>query len=274
METKTENKLMSYAEIALDHVQSTCTDKIVPRKTVVYETLVDPTVIKIAGERLKRRLFAKFGVFKPNPEIIQLSDMKKYYEPYLVISARYFLDYYRLCAYTVSIDSDVQEVILLDQKLYPEKNQDLTKTVKLEGEERLFVEKKAFFMLDKDGHEANIETLPSAPSEKNPEETIAKCGIKEIDSEADVDLIRKRLVQRPENLSRIVNEVFEIGERVVIYAPRFKLSYLNATTYEVKTVEFDGVTSKRIPEEKIRSRVIRPLKLTLDAITKKLREFL
>ncbi|MGZ4851320.1 MAG: hypothetical protein ACXV2C_08070 [Candidatus Bathyarchaeia archaeon] len=272
MEAKAENKLMSYATIALDHVQSTCTDKIVPRKTVVYETLVDPTVIKVAGERLKRHLFTKFWLFKPKLEFIQLSSMKKYYEPYLVISARYFLDYYRVCVYTISIDNDVQEVILLDKKLYPEKDQNSTKSMRLEGEERLVLEKKAFFMLGKDGQEANLETLPSAPSEKNPQETIEKHGINEIDSEADIDFVRKRLVQRPENLSRIVNEIFEIGERVVIYAPRFKLTYVNAYNYEEKSIEFDGVTSKRIPDEKIRSRVVRPIKSTLNTIIKKLEE--
>src|SRR5208283_6146645 len=131
--------------------------------------------------------------------------------------------YYRLCDYTISPDNDVEEVILLNQKFYPQKRQNSTATIKLEGEERLVVEKKGFFMLAQNGQEANLETLPSAPSEKNPEETIAKNEIKEIYSEADVDFVRKRLVHRPKDLSRTVTEIFEIGERVVIYAPRFKL---------------------------------------------------
>ena len=125
------------------------------------------------------------------------------------------------------------------------------------------VEKKGFFMLAKNGQEANLETLPSAPSEKNPEETIAKYGIIEIDSEADVEFVRKRLVHRPENLSRIVNEIFEINERVVIYAPRFKLTYVNVKTYQEKSIEFDGVTSKRIRDENHRSRVVRAIKSIL-----------
>jgi len=268
-EATTEKTFISYATIARAHVLSVCTDKIVRRKTVVYSTLVDPTVIKVTGERLKRRLFTKFGILKPNPAFIQLVSMEKYYEPYIVISARYFLNYYRMCAYTISIDNDVREVILLDQKFDPVKYQNSTASIKLEGEERLVIEKKAFFMLAKDGQEANLETLPSAPSEKNPEKTIAKHGITEIDSEADVDFVRKRLVHRPENLSRIVDEVFEVGERVVIYAPRFKLTYVNAYTYQEKSMEFDGVTSKRIHDENIRSRVVRAIKSALNAIIKK-----
>lgn len=71
-EATTENPFISYAKIANEHVLSVCKDKIVPRKTVVYETLVDPTVIKVTGERLKRRLFTKFGILRPNPADIQL----------------------------------------------------------------------------------------------------------------------------------------------------------------------------------------------------------
>jgi hypothetical protein len=265
----TKQMVTDYALIAQEHALSVCTDKIAPRKTVVYETLVDPTVIKVTGERLKRQLFTKFGFLKSKSLPIELVSMEKYYEPYIVISARYFIDYYRMCDYTVSIDNDVEEVILLNQKFYPNKVQNSTAVIKLEGEERLVVEKKGFFMLAKNGQEANLETLPSAPSEKSPEETIAKHNIFEIDSEADVEFVRKRLIHRPENLSRIVNEIFEIGERVVIYAPRFKLTYVNANTYQRKSMEFDGVTSKRIHDENNRSRIVKAIKSALNAIFKK-----
>ena len=270
-EVTTENPFISYATIANEHVQSTCTNKIVPRKTVVYETLVDPTVIKVTGERLKRRLFTRFAILRPNPTHIQLVSMKKYYEPYIVINAKYFLDYYRLCSYTVSIDKDVVEVILQNQKYYPKKSQTQTASITIDGEERLVVDKTSFLMLDKNGQEANLETLPSAPSEKKPKETIAKYDIAEIDSEVDVDFVRKRLVHRPKDLSRAVTEVFEIGERVVIYAPRFKLTYINALAYQEKSIEFDGVTSKRIRDENIRFRIVQALNSTSNKVVKTLK---
>ena len=256
----TEQAVIDYAMIAREHVLSACTDKIVPRKTVVLETFVDPTVIKVSGERLKRQLFAKFGIKESKSAPIELVSMEKYYVPFIVISARYFLDYYRLSDYTISIDKDVSEVILLNQKIYPTKHQNSPASIKLDGEERLVVEKKGFFMLDKDGKEANLGTLHSAPSEKNPEETIAKYNIRQIDTQADVDFVRKRIVQRPENLNRIVSEVFEVDERVVIYSPIFKLTYVNAYTYQKKSVEFDGVTSTRISDVKHRSRIVQAIK--------------
>ena len=87
-------------------------------------------------------------------------------------------------------------------------------------------------MLAKNGQEANSETLPSAPSEKNPEETIAKHSIIELDSDADVNFVRKMLAHQPKEISRIVTQTFEISERVVIYAPRFKPTYVNVFTYQ------------------------------------------
>jgi len=264
----TELAIIDYATIARDRALLTCTDKIVPRKTVVLTTLVDPTVIKVTGERLKRQLFARFGILKPSSASIHLASMEKYYEPYIVISARYFLNYYRLSEYTVPIDSEVREVILQNRKYYPEKHQNSTASIKLEGEERLVVEKKSFFMLSKNGQDANLETLPSAPSEKKPKEIIKQQSINEIEGKADVDFVRGRLVCRPEDLSRIVDEVFEVGERVVIYAPRFKLTYVNVRNYEEKSIEFDGVTSKRIRKENFRSRLAQSIKSNLNAIFK------
>ncbi len=110
--------------------------------------------------------------------------------------------------------------------------------------------------------------LPRAPSEKNPEKTIKKYGIKEINFE-DVNIVREKLINRPKNLSRIVEEVFEVSERVVIYAPRFKLTYVNSGNYKEKSVVFDGVTSKRILHENLYSRTFGAIKSKLPSPFKK-----
>ena len=54
-------------------------EKVVDRKIIVYKTLIDPTVIKLATEKVKDRLFVKFGFLKPNPDQIQQASFEKDY---------------------------------------------------------------------------------------------------------------------------------------------------------------------------------------------------
>ena len=231
-------------------------EKIVERKTIVYKTLVDPAVVKVAGKKLKNKLFVRFGFLKPKPEEIQFVSVDKYYEPYILISAKYTIDYYRKCTYTINVDEKVREVILLNQKFKPEQTKDASaksyKVIKLEGEENLLYEDKASLMLDKSGRELSLEQLPSAPSEEHPEKMLAELGDKaeklEIAPDADVDIIRSKIVKRPKDIKRIIHEMFEVDEHVLIYTPIYEVLFKNVKTGEVKAVEFDGVTSKRIQQ--------------------------
>lgn len=229
-------------------------ERVAERKTIVYETRIDPTVIKVTAEKLKDQLFARFGFLKPKPEEIQLISIDKYYEPYMLISGKYAIDYYRKCAYTIQIDNEVIEVILLSQKFEPGHTADSQmrdrNTIELEGEERLKNEAKASLVLDRNGQEVPLERLPSAPSERNPKKILAAFGTEEIAHDADLDIIRSRIVQRPKYISRLVNELFEVEERVVIYTPRFRVLYRNVKSNEEKIAEFDGVTGARIHQDK------------------------
>lgn len=229
-------------------------EKIVERKTIVYETRVDPTVIKVAGEKAKGQLFAKFGFLKPRSEEIQLISIDKYYEPYVMISGEYSIDYYRKCAYSIPVDKKVLEVVLLNQKFRPEQSTDSNSqdrnAISLQGEERLKNDVKASYILDLFGQDTTLEKLPSAPSEKNPKKILEQYGVEEIASNADLDFIRSKMVHRPKDINRVVNELFEVDERAVIYTPRFRALYMNAKTGEERAVEFDGVTAERIRQIK------------------------
>ncbi|MGA2767639.1 MAG: hypothetical protein ABSF24_04915 [Candidatus Bathyarchaeia archaeon] len=229
-------------------------ERIAERKTIVYETRVDPTVIKVAGEKLKDQLFTRFGFLKPKPGEVQFVSIEKYYEPYSMINGKYFIDYYRKCAYLVKVDGKVLEVVLLNNKFEPEQSTDSYakdhKVIRLEGEERLRNEVKASLILDRSGQDVTLEKLPSAPSERHPKKILAEFGEQEIAGNADLDIIRSRIVKRPEDINRLVSELFEVDERAVIYTPRFRILYRNLKTGEEKTVEFDGVTAEKIQQSK------------------------
>lgn len=243
-ESVSEEKIVISADSSPSH------EKIVDRKTIVYETLVDSTVIKLKGEQLKTQMFTKFFFLKPPREEIQLISINKYYEPFIVISGKYAIDYYRKSAYTIKLDKEAREVILLNQQFKPEQSKDSYgenhSMIRLEGEERIMREFSASLILDRSGQDIPPERLPSAPSERDPEKILKECGVEGIAEDADLNVIQCRILKRPKDINRIVKELIEVNERVVIYAPRFRLVYRDTITGSEKTIEFDGVTAKRI----------------------------
>jgi hypothetical protein len=248
--TSASSESLSDEKIAITAESSPSHERIVDRKTIIYETLVDPTVIKLSGEKLKTQIFTKFLFLKPYREDIQFVSINKYYEPFIVISGKYAIDYYRKSAYTLKLDKEVREVILVNQQYKPEQSNDpyndKRSVVRLEGEERIMKEIKASLVLDQSGQDIPPERLPSAPSERNSEKLLTECGVEEIAEDADLNIIQARILKRPKDIKRIVNELIEVNERVVIYVPRFKLVYRNTITGREKAIDFDGVTGKRI----------------------------
>jgi len=227
-------------------------EKIIERKVIVYKTLVDPTAVKLAGEKLKEKVFVKFGFMKPKPEEIRCVSIDKYYEPYLVLDGKYAIDYYRKRVYTLEVDENVQEVIVLDKTFKPEPPKEPLKrsykAVQLDGKERLFYESKAYLILDKAGREVGPELVPSAPSEEHPDQILADLGQKvrnfEMAPDKEVELLRSKVVKRPSDIGQVVKESFEVSERAIIYTPVYEIVFENTKSGEKKTVKMDGVTSK------------------------------
>ena len=229
-------------------------EEIPERKIVVYKTLVDPTVVKIAGEKLKTKVFTRFLFMKPRPEEIQNVSVEKSYEPYFLVDGNYSIDYYRKRFYTFNIDRRVQEVILLEKTLTPDlpkkRSKMLHKSITLEGEERLLYENKACLLLNETGREVNPRQVPSAPCEEHPKKVLRKFKENTKNVEAtpnkEIEILSSKIVKRPTDVERVVQEQFQVSERSVIYKPVYKLTFKNVRTDEVKTVKIDGVTGRPI----------------------------
>jgi len=222
-------------------------EKIVKRKTIVYKACVDPELIEVACEKLKKQLFAKFAFywFQPKIEEIQFVSLEKYYEPYIVISGKYFIDYLRKSTYILNVPEGVREVILRPNKYVPETSKS-KRIVKLQGEERRVNEAKAFLILDKNGQDSASDNIPLSSAEKNPEKAIKEFGIEELAENADVNFIKERIAKRPKDMCQIVEEIFEVTERTVIYCPRYKLLFRWMKTGEEKTLVLDAITAERV----------------------------
>jgi hypothetical protein len=222
-------------------------EKIVKRKNIVYKAVVDPEHIKVACEKLKKQLFAKFAFywFQPKIEDIQFVSLEEYYEPYIVISGKYFIDYLHKHTYTLKVPDGVRELILHPNKYVPETSKS-NRIVKLHAEERLINEAKAFLILDKNGRDSANDKIPFVPPEKKPEKAIKEYGIEELPENADVNFIKERIAKRPKDISRIVEEIFEVTERTVIYCPRYKLLFRWVKTGEEKILVLNAVTAERV----------------------------
>jgi len=245
--------LLSLAEtvdaepVVISAETSSIKEKIVERNTIVYKAVVDPELIKVACEKLKKQLFAKFAFywFQPKIEDIQFVSLEEFYEPYIVISGKYLIDYLRKNTYTLKVPDGVRELILHANKYTPQASKS-NRIVKLHAEERLINEAKAFLILDKNGRDSANYKIPSVPPEKTPEKAIKEFGIEELPENADVNFIKERIAKRPKDISRITEEIFEVTERTVIYCPRYKLLFRWLKTGEEKILVLDAVTAERV----------------------------
>ncbi len=227
-------------------------EKVPQRKIIVYKSRVDLTVVKLTAEKMKHKLFVKFGFSKPKPEEIRVVSVDKQYEPYVLIDGKYQIYYYKKRFYTLEVSDETEEVEILGQKLQPESMADPPekplKVVKLEVEERFSYEDKSYMLLDKSGCEVSPDQVPSAPSEDHPEKILKESGEKlgkiKTTAKKEVEMIKSRIVKRPPDADRIENEVFEISEHAVIYSPIYVITFRNIRTGEDRIVKVDGITAK------------------------------
>lgn len=228
--------------------ETAVSEKIAERRTIVYKTLVNSSVVKIIAEKFKSRVFVKFGLLKPKPHEVQCVSIEKFYDPFLAVDARHIVDYHRKREILFEVDNDVQEVIIGEQVFKPElKNEENSvKKVTLPVSERITSEKKVYIIFDRFGNEIDPEKLPYAPSEENPERVLEEYKEKvqklEMSPDAELEIVRSRIVEEAVDAEKIAWQSFEVSDRVVMYIPFYKIVFENVSTGETKAIKVDGVT--------------------------------
>jgi len=227
--------------------------KIVDRRIIFLKSRLDPTMARLLGEKVKGKFFTRLRFLKPKPEEIRLISIDKYYEPYVVVSGKYAIDYCRKHVYSVNVDKNAREVAFFDRKFKPEPLSQLpdgAQVIKLDGVEFFHHEDEASFVLDKIGREIDPEQLPCAPSEKLTVEELTKTGTKfeevKISLEEEIEFLRSRIANRPSDVGEVIREIFEVSERALIYCPMYQLVCRNVKTGKEAIVKIDGTTGKTI----------------------------
>ena len=232
-------------------------EKISKRKIIVYKSRVDPTIVKLTAEKMKYKLFAKFGFSKRRSEEIRVVSVDKYYEPYSLIDAKYFVKYFKKQIYTLNVDSETDAVIISGEVYKPETDNssiedtgESQKIIRLEAELWSSYKDKAYLVLDKDGREIPPEQVPAAPSEDHPHKILKEFANKTEKKKGsplkENELVKSKIVKRPSNIAKIEDEIFQISEHALIYSPIYEITFRNVRTSEERRVKIDGVTAKII----------------------------
>ena len=231
-------------------------ENVVQRKIIVYKARIDPATLKQTAEEMKNELFVK-RFSKPKPEDIHVVSVDKHYEPYILIDAKYRIEYYSNKIYTFEIAEKAKEIKVLGQSFKPQlisvpdsEPEQFRKVVSIEGQELSVYEDKAYFILDKKGNEISPDQVPIAPSEDNPKKILKEFGKNaeklKITNKGILSLAKSKLINRPKEVENIENELFQVTEYAIIYNPVYKITFRNTKNKEEKTVSIDGVTAEII----------------------------
>ncbi|MFA5363707.1 MAG: hypothetical protein WC325_00815 [Candidatus Bathyarchaeia archaeon] len=229
-------------------------EKLSERKIIVYKSRVDPTIVKLTAEKMKHKLFGKLTLSKTRSEEVNVVSVDKYYEPFILIDAKYNVQYFKTRVYTFDVGQDVNEVKISGKLYTPEVDSSAgetsSKVVKLEAQLWSSYSASACLVLDRNCKEITPDQVPSAPSEDHPQKILEEfnktVGIAELSPEKDVELIKARIVKRPLDASEIKDELFQVSEHAVIYSPVYEITFKNSKTGEERVVKIDGVTAKII----------------------------
>jgi len=231
-------------------------ENIVQKKVIVYKSRVDPATLKQTAEEMKNELFIK-RFSKPKPEDIHVVSVDKHYEPYVLVDAKYRIDYYTKKIYTFEVTEKAKEVKILGESFKPQMipipdsvPEQFRKVVSLEGNELSFYEDKAYFILDRSGQEISPDQVPIAPSEENPRKILKEFGKNTekvtISNQEVLALAKTKIINRPADVDSVEDEMFQVNEYAVIYNPVYRITFRNTKSKEEKTVSVDGVTAEII----------------------------
>ncbi|MHA1130074.1 MAG: hypothetical protein ACTSQI_02030 [Candidatus Helarchaeota archaeon] len=163
------------------------------------------------------------------------------YTPYIIAKANYRIVYLRRNRYNMSVPSDVDSVKILNKIFI---NSEIIKNeIKVEAIEKIIVERADAIELDFKGNKIKIKEIPphneidaSFYDQHQSEITRPKFDVGDIIQE-----LRDRLVNRPSDVSRSIEETFNVEVQVILrtyYWGIFK------TDQKEKKMRVDSVTGK------------------------------
>lgn len=225
-------------------------------KTIVLKKIIDEKEASTIVEDKKTSLFKKLFK-KPNPEEVHAQSLTLYYECLLKISGKYIADYFRKSTHIISVDSNVQEVVLGGGIFPIESKSTLRKTfvgnrgknkVDLPLEEHVFVEEEGEVTFDHHGREIKFQfTIDSKTIENYPQQILESnsSNVKkpEITYDAAIEQLKTILKKPLEQDIRNLNDEFTLNMISEIYIPIFE-ARLVGPNKKIEILRIDAVKNK------------------------------
>ena len=193
---------------------------------------------------------------KPKKSEIHQHSLTLHYESILLLSGKYFVDFIRDADHTLSVDKDVQEVIISDE-VFPVKRRhgvlsklepSFKNKIKIQMQERVMLENIADVSFDHHGKEMNLsynDTLKLL--EKHPKKTINEDRDSIRRPEITTDAAKLKLItklKKPADSGiKSSEETFEFRDVLEIYVPIYE-ARLVGPKKRIKILRIDAVREK------------------------------
>ena len=226
------------------------------QKTVVLRKKVDETEVLEIVDNKKTTLF-KSLFSRPKKSDIHIHSVKLYYECILIVSGKYMANYFRKANHSISVHSNVSEVVLGDG-VFPVRTKSNFKKalvgkrgknkVDLKLEEHVFIENEDELTFDHHGREIKFPfKLNSKTTENYPNRLLEKNLSNVKNSELSHDDVIKKLqtfLKKPlEDEVRKLEEEFVLREISEVYVPIYEARLIGPKK-KVAIIRIDAVRNK------------------------------
>jgi len=223
---------------------------------VVLRKVIDEKEASAIIEDKKTSIF-KSLLKKPKKEDVHVDSIKLFYECLLMISGKYVADYYRKVVHTVSVDSNVKEIVFGGGTFSIRSKSGFKKAfvgnrgknkIDLSLEEHVFIEEEDELVFDHHGTEVKFPfKINSKTIENYPDQILSKnpANVKKIQLTYDSAInLLKEVLQKPlEADIRKLNDEFILDEITKVYIPIYE-ARLTGPKNKVGLLRLDAVRKK------------------------------
>ncbi|MCX8153326.1 MAG: hypothetical protein N3E52_02715 [Candidatus Bathyarchaeota archaeon] len=221
--------------------------KIADTREIILKPRLDPNKVKLQGEKIKISFFDNRRFSKPKSEDIILTSFNRYYEPYIVITGKYSVDYCKKHNFSLKVEDKIQEIFIDGKKLIPEQVAPGAAVVKIVGEEHAHYENETYVVLDRTLREIPPEKLILAPFESALDDHLkVEYDLRKpkFSLEEEIARLRSHVAKRPCNDAEIIREKFEVTDRMIVYYPIYELTFQNVKNGQNVTALINGVSGE------------------------------